>query len=167
MKIRDMIPWAHKDDKSLPKGSEQNPVAHLQSEMNQMFEAFRDRFAKSLGDADWPWSIGDARADVVRTGDAIEVTVELPGMEMQDIEVAVSGDSLVVTGEKKVERKEEKTGYYLSERSYGAVTRRIPLPPGVDAEHAEASLAHGVLTIRLPQKPDATSEARRIEIKPA
>ena len=67
---------------------------------------------------------------MVETKDHVEVSIELPGMDMKDIEVSVTDDMLTVKGEKKVERREEKKGYYLSERSYGANNRTIPLPPG-------------------------------------
>jgi HSP20 family protein len=86
---------------------------------------------------------------------------------MKDIEVSVTDDMLTVKGEKKVERQEEKKGYYLSERSYGAIYRTIPLPPGVDGEKAEASFKNGVLKIRLPQTPEAQARVKRIEVKNA
>jgi len=102
---------------------------------------------------------------VVETDKAIEVSIELPGMEMKDIEVTVNDDMLTVKGEKKIERQEEKKGYYLSERSYGAIYRTIPLPPGVDGEKAQASFKNGVLTIKLPQTPEAQAKVKRIEVK--
>ena len=128
-----------------------------------MFEGFWNR----VGDLDWPWGSGEARSDVVETDNAVEVSIELPGMEMKDIEVSVSDDMLTVKGEKKIERQDEKKGYYLSERSYGAIYRTIPLPPGVDGEKAEASFKDGVLTIRLPQTPEAQAKVKRIEVKGA
>jgi HSP20 family protein len=167
MKIKDLIPWAHKDDAPETTKPDDHPVATLQREMNQAFESFWNRFGKGLGDVDWPWGQSDAKSDVVQTDDAIEISVELPGMEMDDIEVSVSDDMLTVKGEKKVERQEDKKGYYLSERSYGAIYRAIPLPPGVDGEKAEAHFKDGVLTIRLPQTPEAQAKVRHIEVKPS
>ena len=163
MQIKDLIPWAHKDHAPEHKTDDNNPLASLQRDMNRVFESFWKR----AGDLDWPWGGGDAKSDVVETKDAVEVTIELPGMDMSDIDVAVRDDMLTVKGEKKVERQEEKKGYYLSERSYGAVYRTIPLPPGVDGEKAEASFKNGVLTIRLPQTPEAQAKVKRIEVKSA
>ncbi|WP_281807119.1 Hsp20/alpha crystallin family protein, partial [Methylocystis echinoides] len=117
------------------------------------------------GNFDWPWGSGEARSDMVETDNAIEVSIELPGMEMKDIEVTVNDDMLTVKGEKRIERQEEKKGYYLSERSYGAIYRTIPLPPGVDGEKAQASFKNGVLTIKLPQTPEAQAKVKRIEVK--
>ncbi|MFN6952552.1 MAG: Hsp20/alpha crystallin family protein [Albidovulum sp.] len=161
MQIKDLIPWARKDGASESKSGEGNPIATLQREMNQVFESFWNR----IGHLDWPWGSGEARSDMVETDNAIEVSIELPGMEMKDIEVTVSDDMLTVKGEKRIERQEEKKGYYLSERSYGAIYRTIPLPPGVDGEKAQASFKNGVLTIRLPQTPEAQAKVKRIEVK--
>ena len=161
MQIKDLIPWARKDNAPDAKSSEDNPIATLQREMNHVFENFWNR----IGNLDWPWGSGEARSDMVETDNAIEVSIELPGMEMKDIEVTVNDDMLTVKGEKRIERQEEKKGYYLSERSYGAIYRTIPLPPGVDGEKAQASFKNGVLTIKLPQTPEAQAKVKRIEVK--
>lgn len=167
MKIKDLIPWARKDDAAHPDRDtdRENPIATLQREMNQVFEGFWNRFGKGLGELDWPWGHSEAKSDVVQTDNAVEISIELPGMTMDDIEVSVTDDMLTVKGEKKVERQEEKKGYYLSERSYGAIWRTIPLPPGVDGEKAEASFKNGVLTVRLPQTPEAQARVKHIEVK--
>jgi HSP20 family protein len=165
MKIKDLIPWARKDDVAHPDHDRENPIAALQREMNQVFEGFWNRFGKGFDDLDWPWGQSEARSDVVQTDNAVEISIELPGMTMEDIEVSVTDDMLTVKGEKKVERQEEKKGYYLSERSYGAIWRTIPLPPGVDGEKAEASFRNGVLTVRLPQTPEAQARVKHIEVK--
>ena len=163
MQIKDLIPWARKDGAPDAKSSEDNPIATLQREMNHVFENFWNR----VGQFEWPWSSGEAKSDVVETDNAIEISIELPGMEMKDIEVTVSDDMLTVKGEKRIERQEEKKGYYLSERSYGAIYRTIPLPPGVDGEKAQASFKNGVLTIKLPQTPEAQAKVRKIAVKEA
>lgn len=161
MQIKDLIPWARKDGAPDAKSSEDNPIATLQREMNHVFENFWNR----VGQFEWLWGSGEAKSDMVETDNAIEVSIELPGMEMKDLEVTVNDDMLTVKGEKKIERQEEKKGYYLSERSYGAIYRTIPLPPGVDGEKAQASFKNGVLTIKLPQTPEAQAKVKRIEVK--
>jgi HSP20 family protein len=161
MQIKDLIPWARRDSAPATERDSDNPIATLQREMNHVFERFWNR----VGHLDWPWGSGEAKSDMVETDNAIEVSIELPGMEMKDIEVTVNDDMLTVKGEKRIERQEEKKGYYLSERSYGAIYRTIPLPPGVDGAKAEATFRNGVLTIRLPQTPEAKAKVKRIEVK--
>ncbi|GAB4235577.1 MAG: Hsp20/alpha crystallin family protein [Methyloligellaceae bacterium] len=167
MQIKDLIPWARKEHGQEHQSGDGNPIAALQNELNQVFEKFRNRFGETLGSIDWPWGDGEAKSDMVETDNAIEVSIELPGMDMKDIELTVTNDMLTVKGEKKIERQEEKKGYYLSERRYGAIYRAIPLPPGVDGEKAEATFKNGVLTVRLPQTEEAKAKAKRIPIKSA
>jgi len=165
MQIKDLIPWGRKEHAPESKSPDENPVTALQRDMNRVFENFWGRFGHGMGGPDWPLEGGEAKSDVVETEEAIEVSVELPGMEMKDIEVTVADDMLTVKGEKKVERQEEKKGYYLSERSYGSVYRAIPLPPGVDGEKAGAAFRNGVLTVRAPRTPEAQARVKRIEVR--
>ncbi|WP_116131228.1 Hsp20/alpha crystallin family protein [Tropicimonas sp. IMCC34043] len=167
MQIKDLVPWAHKE--KVPEGKTENdsPITSLQREMNRVFEDFWGRLDRPTGPFDWTWDKSGTRADVVETDDAVELSIELPGMEMKDIDLTVSDDLLTLKGEKKVERKEEKKGYYLSERSYGSVYRTVPLPPGVDSDKAEASFKNGVLTVKVPKTEEAQAKLKRIEVKPA
>ena len=94
---------------------------------------------------------------MVQPDSGIEVTVELPGLDEKDIEVSITEEALTVKGEKKIEKK----GYYVSERSYGSVYRSIPLPAGVDADKAEANFKNGVLIVSLPQRPEARARVSK------
>lgn len=163
MQIKDLIPWAQKDRMTESKTEDEHPVTRLQRDIDRVFETFWTR----VGSGDWPLEGNPARSDVVETDDAVEVSVELPGMEMKDVEVTASDDMLTIRGEKRVERQEDKTGYYMSERSYGAIHRTIPLPPGVDGEKAEASFKNGVLTVKVPKTEEAQARVRHIEVKAA
>jgi HSP20 family protein len=167
MQIKDLIPWAHKDKVPEGKADVDSPIASLQREMNRVFADFWGRFDRPSGPFDWTWDKSGTRCDVVETDGAVELSIELPGMEMKDIDLTVSDDLLTLKGEKKVERKEEKKGYYLSERSYGSIYRTVPLPPGVDTDKAEASFRNGVLTVKVPKTAEAQAKLKRIEVKPA
>ena len=72
-------------------------------------------------------------------------------MDRQDLQIAVEGKSLVLSGEKKLESKTKENGCYRTERAFGKFQRLIPLPDDIDFEHAEASFDKGVLTVRLPK----------------
>jgi HSP20 family protein len=164
MQIKDLIPWARKDDSGELRSDGDNPLVSFQRDMNRAFESFWNRAERPFG-ALTGLGEGTPRSDVVETNSGIEVTVELPGLEEKDIEVSITDEALTVKGEKKIEKKEEKKGYYVSERSYGSVYRAIPLPAGVDADKAEASFRNGVLTVSLPQRPEATAKVRKVDVK--
>ena len=92
----------------------------------------------------------------------IVVRLEVPGLERGDIQVAVLGDWLRVSGEKRHDRAERWGHYYLRERAYGRFERVIPLPEDVDAGRARATCRNGVLTVRLPKA--GRARARRVTV---
>lgn len=91
------------------------------------------------------------------TDDAYLVRAELPGMKREDIGIDVAGGELRIVGE----TTEETTGSTLRRRQ-GRFAYRTSLPADADPEQAKASLADGILTIRLPKT--SQSRSRRIEI---
>jgi HSP20 family protein len=103
-------------------------------------------------------------ADVMETREEIRVSVELPGMRPEDIEVNLENNILTITGEKREERKEDdrEDRWHLSERRYGRFTRSFVLPRDVDQDRIHAGFEHGVLTVAIPKSEKA--KARRIEI---
>jgi HSP20 family protein len=106
----------------------------------------------------------EPRLDVVDQGHSLCLTVELPGMEREDVELTVEDDALVLRGEKKVEAQTEEEGCYRLERAYGRFQRLIPLPDGVDVDKVEATFAKGVLTIQVPKAATAKPRGRRLQI---
>jgi HSP20 family protein len=69
---------------------------------------------------------------------------------------------MTIQGERKAEHKEEREGYYRSERSYGSFYRVIPLPEGAMTEQATANFRNGVLEVTMPAPP--APKTRRLEI---
>ena len=72
---------------------------------------------------------------------------------------------MTIRGEKKLEHEEKRKGVYMSERSYGAFYRTIPLPPDVDTDKADATFKNGVLTVKLPKSEEAKAKVKRIPVK--
>lgn len=103
------------------------------------------------------------KLDVSDTGEAVEVTVELPGLTEKDIDISLKDRVLTIQGEKKEEKKTEEKGYYLLERSYGSFNRHVHLPEQVDSAKIKAEFNSGVLHVTIPKTPE--SKPRKIEIK--
>jgi HSP20 family protein len=101
--------------------------------------------------------------DVYEDKDALVVVVEVPGMKAEEVKVDIEKNVLTLSGERKLEKKEDAKGYRRLERSYGAFTRSFLLPETVDGERIEAALADGILTVRVPKRPQA--QARKIAVK--
>lgn len=102
--------------------------------------------------------------DVAETKDAVELTIELPGMTQADVKITLEDEMLTISGEKKAEKEIKEETYRLSERSYGAFSRSITLPRSVDPEKVTATMANGILKITVAK--DANAAAKTIEIRP-
>jgi HSP20 family protein len=129
-------------------GVPSDPARMMASMMLDPFGTF-SRFDSWFGDFS-PESF-EPRIDVADRGDAIEITTELPGVDPRDVQITVEDGYLVISGEKKLERKADERGVYHVERAFGAFQRVVPLPDGIDASRCEANFDNGTLTVRLPK----------------
>lgn len=164
MEIRDLIPWGRERRPVSAARREDDPLLALRRDVNRVFEDFWSRFDRPFAADGLAAAVGP-RTDVAETDEAVEIAMELPGLEEKDVEVNLAGDVLTIRGEKKRESTHDGRGYYMAERSWGAFHRMIPLPPGVDTDKAEARFRKGVLTVTLPKTEEARARVRRIEVK--
>ena len=102
--------------------------------------------------------------DLAEEEDKFVVTMEMPGLSNEDIDISVTDNILSVSGEKKeAEEKSEGRNYYHVERRYGTFHREVQLPAPVEADAVEANYKNGVLEIALPKSEKA--RAKRIAVK--
>jgi HSP20 family protein len=155
MKLKSLIPVGR--DRGLTSAF--NPFMSLQREVDQLLDDFT---------RGWP-TVGANQlvpsTDVTENDKEIQITAELPGLEEKDVQINVADDVLTIKGEKKAEKEEKDKNYRLVERSYGAFSRSIELPAGIDSNSIKASIAKGVLTVVVP-KP-APAQVKKIEVKAA
>ena len=145
--------------------------------MMEPFERMQDEMERFFSDGlrGWPFMpslfeetsrVGAfASVDLSETDDAVEVKIDVPGMEEKDIDLNLSEGALTVSGKRESQEEEKRKNYYRSERSYGAFTRRIPLPCEVDQDRVKAEMRNGVLTVNLPKSADAKRHERKIAIQ--
>lgn len=102
--------------------------------------------------------------DVVRHGEEIVLRVDIPGVKPDEVKISVQDGVLTVSGEHEEKLSEEEESFVRRERRYGAFSRSMTLPRGVQAEDIEATTEDGVLEVTIP----APSEERAgtVEIKP-
>ncbi len=140
----------------------------FRSEIERMFDRFANGFGLapfSSGRLDSGFVLPSPAVDITETETAFTLSAELPGMTEKDVELSLSGDTLVVRGEKRQEREEKERNYYVSERSYGEFQRSFLLPESVDREKIAAEFANGVLRVTLPKTEQASP--KKIEVKAA
>jgi HSP20 family protein len=136
-----------------------------------------DRFGSGFGfpslrlmfDVEPAWrssfSFSAPAIDMSEDEKAYKISAELPGLDAKDVDVSVSGDMLVLKGEKRQEKKEKDKNYHYSERSYGSFQRAFQLPASVDRDKLAADFSKGVLTITLPKTAEAQKPTKKIEVK--
>jgi HSP20 family protein len=96
--------------------------------------------------------LGLPPVDVKETPEAYSLVVETPGLQEQDVEVSVDGDSLTLRGDKRQDREEVGCDYRLSERRFGRFERTFRVPQGVAHDRLSTSIRDGILTITLPKE---------------
>ena len=97
-----------------------------------------------------------------RKGDIV-LRAELPGVDPKDLEVTVEKGRLLVSGEKREEKRSNDDSVFMREVTYGRFERVFVLPEGVKPEQVKASFRNGVLEVSLPAK-GAVPESRRIPV---
>ncbi len=93
--------------------------------------------------------------DIEESSDKIRLTLEVPGVSPEDLEIAVENNVLTVSGEKRFRRESgnDRDSSHLVERRYGRFERSVMLPETVDADSIAAHFENGVLTVELPKSP--------------
>ena len=139
-----------------------HPLRKMRSEMDRLFgDVFRDR---------WGWEVDEdgsrmwtPQMDLSETTKEYLAQMDLPGMEKGDIKVKVEDHQLVVSGERKEEKREENENYLRTERRYGSFYRSFPLPDNVKSDGIAAEMEKGVLKVHIPKS--EKSKAKEISVK--
>ena len=101
--------------------------------------------------------------NVTEDKDNYYIRSELPGIRSEDLEISVTGDSLTLSGERKIPTEDKDATYHRKEREAGKFSRIITLPGQIDTGKVEARCADGILTVVLPKAEAA--KPRQITIK--
>jgi HSP20 family protein len=96
--------------------------------------------------------------DLKETPDALVLKVDLPGVRDEDIDVAVTGNRITISGRREEETREENEQYHAYERQFGTFTRTFVLPDVYDPDQVRAELKNGVLGVTVPKKPGAQAK---------
>jgi HSP20 family protein len=89
--------------------------------------------------------------NVTEDKDSYYVRAELPGLKADDLDISVTGDTLSISGERKIPAEDERAQYHRREREAGKFSRIVSLPAQVDTGKVEARCTDGVLTVILPR----------------
>lgn len=138
-----------------------NPFSIMRRMTEEMDRVFGDRAQERGTTADTLWTPAVEVSE--REGNYI-VRAELPGLKPEDVRLEIEDDALVLQGERKLEREEDRGGVHRTEIRYGSFYRSIPLPEGANAEQARAKFENGVLEVTVPV-PEEKSQRKQIPIQ--
>lgn len=163
----DTLPASRSEDRPAPSFTDQliEPLSRLRSEVDRLFDDFPFRFP-SMSSFGRLMPAAPA-VEMKETPKSYKITVELPGMDADDLEVSFEDGMLRIAGEKKEEREENERGCRFSERRYGAFERLIELPAAADGDDIKAKVRNGVLTVTVPKDSKAERQPRRIAVEKA
>jgi HSP20 family protein len=137
------------------------PAAELntiQNEMNRLFNTFFDQPAPTSTARRWLPPM-----DLLETAEHYVLRADLPGLSDGDVNVQLQDNVLTVSGERNAEHEQQQEGYHRLERAFGAFSRSLTLPDGVDPDAVQAHFDRGVLEIKIP-KPEQR-KPRQVQIK--
>jgi HSP20 family protein len=139
-----------------------------QDELNPMIHQMSSLLAQALGQRQAPAASSTPAwapaLDISERKDAYLVTVELPGVKLDDLQITVEDTLLTIQGERHVANDSSEEQFHRVERRYGAFRRSITLPAHVVADAVEASFEDGVLQIVVPKAEEA--KPKRIQVRP-
>jgi HSP20 family protein len=123
-----------------------------------LYDPFRSMGARL---ADWLSPAAEASGGET----AYDISMELPGVTDEDIDLSVEDGVVTIRGEKKTQSERKGDTWYFSERQYGAFRRSFRLPADADSSKASAKMKDGVLHVTVPKlSPKEASAARKISI---
>jgi len=136
-------------------------------ELTSLRDAMDRLFEESIV---WPRSVlapmtqGFA-VDVYETKNDVVVKASLPGVNPDDIEISIVGDTLTIKGEVKEEKDIKEENYIRREHRYGSFSRSLTLPVAVNADKATAEYENGVLKLTLPKAEEVKPKSISIKKK--
>ncbi|MBN7274686.1 Hsp20 family protein [Ligilactobacillus pobuzihii] len=138
-----------------------NELANNLNQLMHIGDGFFEDFGEPFFTMD---SSNNMKSDVIKTDDGYQVTVDIPGVDKDDIDLSYDQDVLSIKAKRDstLDQKDEQDNVIASERSYGEYVRNYRLPD-VSADKISAKAEDGVLTIDLP-KAEKKETGHKIEI---
>jgi len=132
----------------------------LQDRMNRLFrESLREGQDESLSTSSFAPAV-----DVYEDEHNVVLKIEVPGIDEKDIDVRIENNTLIVHGERNIDKEEKEENYRRIERQYGSFTRTFTLPNTVDTDSVSANYDRGVLKIQLAKKAEAKPKQIKVNV---
>ena len=136
------------------------------SKMRKDIERLFNRFWSDFGTGAFPeGGFGGPFIDVSETNESVIVKAELPGIDPKDVEIYVTGNNLILRGEKREEKVEESAMYHRVERKFGSFSRSLSLPCKVESDDIKSTYKNGVLKVVMPKCKEQKGSSVKINVR--
>lgn len=137
-----------------------NPLREIDSFQRQMNRLFDDVFLPS-GKNDLAFN---PSAELTETDDNYVLKLELPGMNIDDIDIQATKDSVSIIGERQDTHNHEEDGCRRTEFYYGKFQRVVPIPAAIKNTEVTAKYEDGLLILTLPKADEAKNEVVKVQL---
>src|SRR5205823_13837915 len=136
----------------------------MQNRMNLMNRLFRESYSPEGPEEALTTTSFAPPVDIYEDEHNITLKIEVPGIDVKDIDVRIENNTLTVHGERKFEKEEKEENFRRVERQYGSFTRSFTLPNTVDAEQVQAHYEQGILKVQLAKKAEAKPKQVKVNV---
>jgi HSP20 family protein len=136
----------------------------LQDRVNRMNRLIAESYGHEGPEDALTTTIFAPPVDIYEDDHTVTLKLEVPGIDEKDIDVHIENNTLVVRGERKIEKEEKEENFRRIERQYGSFTRSFTLPNSVDPGQVNAHYDKGVLKVKLAKKAEAKPTQIKIHV---
>jgi len=136
------------------------PFTEIETIRQQLDKAF-DQLAATRDNSEATWM---PAVEFIDAGDNFVLKAQLPGIDPKDVDVQVTREAISISGERRYENTDEKSGYVRSEFRYGTFHRVLTLPAPIQNDSVQAECKDGILTLTLPKVTEARNKVVKINL---
>ncbi|MBD2463758.1 Hsp20/alpha crystallin family protein [Oscillatoria sp. FACHB-1407] len=133
-------------------------IETLQRELNQLFDTLGSDATRADMVSFTP------SAEIHETPEAIQLRVEIPGIDAKDLDIQVMADAVSISGERKSETRTEDKGVIRSEFRYGSFRRVVPMPTRIQNDKVKAEYKDGILSLTLPKVEEEKNKVVKVNL---
>ena len=139
-----------------------DPVREMATIRDSMDRVYEEFFSRSPANFE---GYGTIDINMAQTDDAVIIKASIPGVKPEDINISITGDTLIIRGETKEDGELKDANYHIGEMKFGSFARSILLPNNVIAEKSNAEFMDGVLKLTLPKAEEVKPKTISIKAK--
>lgn len=162
-----MLGMKRRDTEMTTLRPQETPRVEPWGELGKLHAEMDRLFGNVLGPIPW-WGDGTVftpAVDLYETEGEVVMNVYLPGLTLEDIHLNITGNTLLIAGERKPAVPEDGTKTHLTQGAYGRFEVRYTLPAEIRADETKATLRNGMLEVKLPKQEPAPPKTVEIAVE--